>query len=342
MKIKKLILVLLLAALARAGAIYTVTVLPNGYGWSGLNNNGEAVGYSGNTIATWSAGAGLQTQANPVGTAGGSTLVVNDNGVVGGSAYNGSFSQAIIGNSALGLGGMLNDYGVALNNAGQLAGYAATSGGSTEAFIATASGGYQFLPILGDLFVGINASGVAVGYSGNSMIYGTASGVSSILPFGWAYTLGLGINASGDICGWGESTGGVSAFFYNPTTSTMVAVPGVGVVGTGCINDNNQVVGTVSFADGYGVIWDPVNGTQLLNNLVPTGWSILGPIDINDNGQILANAFYNNGSVEAVLLTESVPEPAAIGLAAAGIAALALRGVVRRRKGWGQPACFPE
>jgi hypothetical protein len=62
-------------------------------------------------------------------------------------------------------------------------------------------------------------------------------------------------------------------------------------------------------------MWDPVNGTQLLNNVVPNGWNITEAVTINDSGTILALG--TKGVYNGYVLLEPAPEPSTLSLATA-------------------------
>ncbi|HEY1754001.1 MAG TPA: hypothetical protein VGG72_01300 [Bryobacteraceae bacterium] len=63
----------------------------------------------------------------------------------------------------------------------------------------------------------------------------------------------------------------------------------------------------VGLSDAGGWIWDATNGTRLLSNLVPSGWTIYDAAGISQNGLILARASYNGGLTEWVMLDPGTP-----------------------------------
>ena len=314
------IVVLTLSEFVRgASVLYNVTPIPLYFGSGGgaINNNGQVVGYAANSIYIWSASAGVQTVPDPI-PDGVSAYAnsINDSGVVAGDIASPGITQAFIGTTGLGLGGMLQTWGNTLNNLGQLAGQGCSSS-ACQAFIATTAG-YQFLslPAIVTEFYGINSWGVATGYAGNNAAYGTTSGITTIpLPAGWSSMFGLTINDSGNICGNGSyygSGGNFHAFYFNGFTVTTLApdyyffqVP------LQCMNDRNQVIGEGSLTVTdvtQAFLWDPVNGLQPLNNLVPPGWNITAAYGINNRGSIVAYGSYQGGTPGSVLLT-LVPAP---------------------------------
>ena len=192
--------------------------------------------------------------------------------------------------------------------------------------------GYQFLPLNGSAFYGIDSSGIATGYYDSQLIYGTTSGVTVVsLPAGWTSMLGVAINNAGNICGNGNyaPSGGVqSAFYFNGTTVTSLA-PNAFEVGVPdeCINNSNQVIGTVTAginSESQAFLWDPVNGLQPLDGLVPAGWDITGVYGINDESSIVAYGSFDGENPENLLLTLATPEPGSLALAAVGLIGLAL------------------
>jgi hypothetical protein len=78
-----------------------------------------------------------------------------------------------------------------------------------------------------------------------------------------------------------------------------------------------------------GFLWRPSGGFENLNNLVDHSWTIHNAFSINNEDQILAEASYNGGADQFVLL-DPVPEPSSIMLliTATGLIAAA----ARRRK----------
>jgi hypothetical protein len=76
-------------------------------------------------------------------------------------------------------------------------------------------------------------------------------------------------------------------------------------------------------------IWDPQNGPQLLDDLVPgDGFIANGPAIINNEGQILDQI--QSRSFNGYVLLTPTPEPSSVGLCATGIIPFAL-GARRRR-----------
>jgi MYXO-CTERM domain-containing protein len=78
----------------------------------------------------------------------------------------------------------------------------------------------------------------------------------------------------------------------------------------------------VGYSNAGGWIWSASSGTQLLNNLVPSGWVISGAIGISQNGLILAQGSFNGGAsqyVELVPVVPTTPAPSTGFLALGGL-----------------------
>lgn len=311
-------LLFLLAPSAFPAIVYTVTALtqlPSSAEVDGLNNNNQIAGAYDNAAFEGSAltftPEGIPSGLNSVGYA-----VINDNGLLGGWGFTSSTEEAFIGSSVVPLAGNLSSFANALNDSGQLAGYVKNSSDATEAAFMTASG-TSVQPSGYDLDA-INGAGVATGdNSSGQAIYGTASGVTVIPPaaaFDGSY--GLGINSAGDVCGYGFLPGGLQGFYFNGTTSVLIPLPQGSTsaeFSDGCISAASQVVGYgYGGATDVGFIWSPTTGTQILNNLVPSNWTITQALYINNSGTILAQG--TNGTYTGYVLLTPTPEPSAFWL----------------------------
>lgn len=75
------------------------------------------------------------------------------------------------------------------------------------------------------------------------------------------------------------------------------------------LNDIGIVVGACFDGQWNAIIWDPINETRLLNDLIDpkTGWFIEYAMDINNYGQIVGSGIIN-GKSHAILLIP-IPEP---------------------------------
>lgn len=188
---------------------------------------------------------------------------------------------------------------------------------------------------------GINNSGQVTGYLANIVggqgptmpFIGAISGSTVLpLPSGWSSATGYAINDSGQVAGSGTNTASNGQAFIG-TISSSAAIPfppGASSAGASSqsINNSGSVVGSSNVG---GWIWDPTNGTRLLNALVPSGWNITNGVSISNNGLILAQGSLNGGTSQYVELLPAMPPatpvPAAWVLVAIGLGMLP---VIRR------------
>lgn len=77
--------------------------------------------------------------------------------------------------------------------------------------------------------------------------------------------------------------------------------PGASSVARPSLNNLGQVVGQIVGSIG-GWVWDSSNGTRLLQDLVSPGWTILSADGINDQGQIVGRASNTSGFSGPVIL----------------------------------------
>jgi hypothetical protein len=326
------------AAAVHAQTSYSVVAIPAPKGFSsvvmsGLNDSGQVAGYGYNTSHLLQAfiGTTAGSTAIPLPPGWGETegYAVNASGQVAGWGTNAGNSQAFIGTTAGSKpiplpAGFFYAIGLAVNDSGQVTGYGSNApSGPTQAFIGTTSGSAA-IPLPAGWYSAqahaVNASGHVAGVVANAVgniaqaFIGTTAGSTPIpLPADFLlYGVGLAVNDSGQVAGWGYNSSGYPQAFIG-TTARSIAIPlplqaynpnVFDFVGSsGAINDSGVVVLSV---EAGGSIWDSVHGTQLLNNFVPPGWNIRQAISINNLGQIFAQASYNDGATEYVLLTPSL------------------------------------
>ena len=133
-----------------------------------------------------------------------------------------------------------------------------------------------------------------------------------------------------------------TGYIWNALTGETWTIPSTSGAPWGStangINNLGQVVGQGMDGDQYtdwdsGLLWDPVNGIQSLNELVaPAGpYWIREGYDINDQGVILAIGAYHATPMEGRLfLLTPVPEPETYALLLAGLGLVGF--AARRRK----------
>jgi probable HAF family extracellular repeat protein len=249
-----------------------------------------------------------------------------------------------------------NSFGQAINDVGQVAGYADVSGG-THAFRTTATGKVSDAGTDLGVFPGgtrsfgqaINESGQVAGYSeyapavppnvtGPTRAFRTtAIGLitdanADLGTLGGSTSAAFGINASGQVTGSSRVTGDLQehAFRSSPNGQPLLLTD-LGTLGGNqsigyAINSFGVVVGSDSAKGAF--IYD----TQMrdLNLLIPpgSGWSLGFAYGINDAGQITGVGSFSGQSHAFLLTPVGVPEPG--GLALLGAAAGAW--VWRRRR----------
>lgn len=137
--------------------------------------------------------------------------------------------------------------------------------------------------------------------------------------FGSNFNYGNAINQAGLISGSADVAGdtGAHAIIWNQGAVQDLTPGPAGFVAWGLdINSQGAVVGAFGQVDGdpadgppvntmlcpcYAMLWQ--NGQSIaLQDAVPSGWSLLLALAINDKGEILARGSFNNGQLETVLL----------------------------------------
>ena len=173
----------------------------------------------------------------------------------------------------------LNSGGTAINNFGQVAGYAQVFG-INHAFRWTSTGGMQDLGL-----IDFGANPTAMNQLGQISGWGKASKLCSAEPFRWTEATGLqdiGNLGTTDVC----------AANYSLLTDNFLVT----------INDLGQVAGTSGTS--MGVVrafrWTPADGMEDLGTLGGASSSAVG---INDLGEVAGVAQVTSGSVHAFLWT---------------------------------------
>ncbi len=320
---------------------------------SGLNSSGQAVGF----VTTSSGdqtpvlfGSGTATQLGGVGVASG----INDAGVVVGTTYSQNVPTVTEWSNGQSKTLGITGYGTSINNSGEIAGGYQTSSGQLHAF--TLNGGS--LVDLGTLGGGwstalaVNGNGQVAGTSTTDSgafraFFATGAGMSSLGTLGGWSSYGLGLNSEGEVVGSSQiSSGYLHAFSWTSGKMSDLGTLGGSVSSAYGVNDQGSVVGysltdgnraAHGFLDANGIMFD-------LNDLLPiaSGWTITGAYAINNAGDILGTASYDNDAyaveLDPLILSSvsapafvATPEPAALALVAIGLMATVCFGRRRRK-----------
>ena len=347
-----------------AGSGYTVVIIPPPPGFTnislaGINNYGQVAGTGQNPEGVQQAFMGSPAGSAPIPIPAGWTsstgLAINDLGQIAGLlGPAGNTTQAFIGTTAgstvLPVNSVYRGSAIGINNAGQVTGtvcQAASCNSGTQAFIATSLDSI-LIPFPSGF---ISSSGKAINSSGQVTgsttgftsdiqstfpFIGTASDLTPIpVPTGLAFVEGDAINDSGQMAGYFTTIATLidGQPFVGTTAGIRLLPLPVHSISANPLSINSSGV-VVGWSDQGGWIWDPVNGTRLLNALVPAGWNYVNAFGINNSGVILAAGI--NGTVtaafELVPITPMTPAPGSWGLVFLGLAALSVsRWVLLRR-----------
>ena len=306
-------------------AAYTVTDLGaflTGSGESfatGLNNNGQVVGYSSNSTNgsnhPFLYSNGSLVDINP---AGGDSQAwsINDSGQIVGKAGDAFLYQNGQLRSIGRLPGGNTSFAYAINNAGQITGDSLTSNNtSTHAFLYS-NGSMQDLGTFGGVqsnAFGINSNGDVAGlaYDVNGVSHAFLYTNGQMLNIGQLWgpspSTARAVNDSDQVVGHGYLSGeqGRHAFFYSDGKLTDLQTLGGVSSDAVAINAGGEVVGDSNTASGADHAYVYANGQmQDLNGLISasSGWSLEQATAINNSGQIAGNGIIN-GHHHAFLLT---------------------------------------
>jgi probable HAF family extracellular repeat protein len=353
-----------LAGGARADYIIKdLGVIPGGTSSQGLalNSQSAVTGYGD------SGGSGVHafirfssdTSLTDLGTLGGSNshgLAINAGGVVvGDSQLANTHSQAFFANgpgsmTAIPMNQSWTDsFATGVNNASQISGYAFRTDGTVRAFVGTTAGNAVELGTLGGRnshAYGINNNAVVVGAaetsSGHTHAFVTSPlGLTDLGGLGASDTsVGLAINDSGEVVGYGGFTGSTHAFRYiGGAMQDLGTLSGTGTSAANAVNSQGDLVGSSSaFGSTSHAFIFYASGTDMLdlNDLVENGagWILTSANGINDMGQIVGTGTID-GQTHAYLLTlVVVPEPSTWFLSlvvAGGFAAWSAKRIKRGR-----------
>jgi probable HAF family extracellular repeat protein len=354
----KLLLLSLLAAPlgALADPIYSLTFLPDGFFASGINNSGHVVGSAGGGAAVWSdtsvsyflpgaEGLAINNHGDVAGRAGTTGFLyhsgaveyintdvarswatgINDSRRVSGTVRD--FEQRLTAQgfvyvdgglaTILTFGGYM-DFGNAINNAGQVTGFASIptfdeySDPERYAYV------YDFL--------------------------GTVRNLGSL---GGRVSEGNDINDAGQVAGWSETAvaGEERPFLYSDGGPGMIDLGSLGGASGRAFGLNNagMVVGMSDVSSGprfdYHAFLYAGGAMVDLNTLIDpaSGWRLVSATDINDQRQILGKACLGDTlECRAVRLDviPAIPEPGAWAMMLAGLALAAFAKLRRRLPKW--------
>lgn len=162
----------------------------------------------------------------------------------------------------------------------------------------------------------INNTGVVVGWSQATESSRTQA---YIHDHGQVQFLGNGsavsINDAGQVLG----NDGDNSWFYDNGTMTQLH-------GSKALDLNNagQAIGEGSWDSGGAWIYTGGQKFSLTSLLAEPGWRVSDVYDINDKGQILAQAYAPGAQYPVSVLLSPVPEPATYGMLAAGLGIVSL------------------
>ena len=306
------------SSIALAGSQYTVVPIQTPSPFAnfipaGLNDSGVLVGTLITNLSRRRAATGTASNIVPVPSPPGYLsptlgVSINNTGQIGG---NEQLDTVFIGTAASAsevpllpdcIGAQI--YG--MNDLGQVVGSCSTLS-TSYLFVGTVAGS-TVLPLpTGWRPTAINNAGQIAGATTNQAFIATTSGATTLVPMpsGWIASGASSLNNSGQITGSGRPGSSHQAFIGTVAGSTAIPLPPNATGASGVwINDHGVVVGT---SDAGEWIWDAVNGTRLLNDLVPSSLGVHNVTSINNNGVILATVttFFQTTWVELVPATDS-------------------------------------
>jgi probable HAF family extracellular repeat protein len=149
--------------------------------------------------------------------------------------------------------------------------------------------------------------------------------VTDLGTVGGTTSRGFGINASGQVTGYADTTGNAAqhAFLYDGTMNDLGTLGGATSYGNG-IDASGQVTGYAATTGNelHAFVYDGNSGMVDLNTLIDplSGWVLTEGQGINDSGQITGSGTIDD-QTHAFLLTP-VPEPSSLVLAVFGSVAV--------------------
>lgn len=338
------LIALLVPVQGHAEALYAVHQLPANFNPSDINNAGQMAGalytaegsvraaiYTGGAVVDLGALSGTYSYATAINEAG---AVAANVGWAAGAEHAVLYQNG--GATDIGAG-----YAAGINASGAVVGRQSTAGSSSSS---STSFVYSkgVVTLLGYLGAGnasaasaINDAGQVVGESNLAhnaqapthpyLFDGTLHDLGS-LP-GQGVSSAVVINNAGQVAGYSDAgQGRTHVFFYDHGVMTDLGSFGGFDVTIGGMNQRGQVVGTGNTLDGPDIAFLSRDGALVdLNTLIDpaSGWIVTSALDINDRGQIIANACRDAlCSAVRLDLASAVPEPGAALLWLAGVPAL--------------------
>jgi len=335
---------------ALAEPVYTMTFLPRDFYAAALDPQGRVVGTAGGGAAIWSTASTTYLNALLPGSEG---LAINGAGAVAGRVGNSGFVYDGGAVTTFALPGAQATWANGINGAGQVAGVGRLGFGEHTGF-RYEGGGFtdmgNFGAVLG-VANAINASGQLAGFAGLSLeTWYDPERHAAVFADGTLRDLGtLGgrvseandINDAGFVAGWSELADGFTErpFLFSPTDASLLDLGSLGGSAgrANGINNAGTVVGLSGIADPdafdyHAFVWGAAGMLDLNMLVAGDGWTLVTATDVNDAGQILAQAC--NGALSECRavrldLIPAVPEPGAWSMACAGLVLLLWR--ARRR-----------
>lgn len=285
---------------------------------NGLNNAGQVVGYAEAADGTpypviWNGG-----MAAALSTRSGRALALSAAGVVAGNVMSASSQRLdatlLSGGNAYDLGTFGGSFSnaVAVNDSGQVAGYARTPDEKDHAFLATASGMVDLGTFGGQYSYayGLNQAGLVVGSaydaSGTSRCFlSTGGGLVDPGTLGGRACNALAVNDAGQVTGNSSTSAGVGHAFLLDGRGMLDlgTLGGSSSVGY-AINRSGQVVGAARTAANqlHAFLHD---GTRMID-LGTLGGTSSTATGVNASGQVVGNATLANGSKQPFFFSNGV------------------------------------
>jgi probable HAF family extracellular repeat protein len=345
---------------------YAPTFLPADFTAAAINNAGQVVGTSGGGAAIWTPTSLVSLGALLPGSEG---LGINSRGDIAGS-YRGQAFTYVGGIFSAVASQADRSWATSINDSGSAAGTLASTfiDGPTTGFYTTS--GSNFANSIDYRFPFDGGNGVASAINNGGTIVGTVN-TGDATDDDWSnrdrqaytwqdYTMrtwgtlggriseGLDINDAGTLAGWSTNADGSAELAFLASDATgMVDLGSLGGTSSRALGLNNLgwAVGLSDIGGGFGFDYHAFlyaeHGMVDLNALVdPLGdWRLVSAFDVNDAGQILAQACnITTDACRAVRLdlVPAVPEPSSWLMLLAGLGLCAI--AMRRRTGTGTAA----